>query len=394
MMDRFFRKSVSKLSSCDSVIGKSARGHILASMLFSLIFISCFVSEASSQGAAKTEWDQVLAAATKEGKVVSSIPASADLRVALEKSFKTRFPGIELELVPGEGAQTVNRIASERKAGVHYVDLSLSGPASPLSGIVRGGIAEPFEPYMILPEVKDPKNWWSGHIYVDKSNRFLYSFQAYTSAAGYYNSDLLGSHEIRSYDELLDPRWKGKIGWLDPRRANSGSNLWAFLLKIKGEEFLRRLVKQELFLEAGIRQLAESVAKGRLVMALGVSPYGAAPFLKAGLPIKPLPPAKEGDYVSSGTGGVVVIKDPPHPNATKVFINWVLGKEGQEIYNKAVGQGTRRLDVDTSWLTALGNRAAKDFMAQEDLHKFELYSEESFTKWRTRALALSAELLQ
>ena len=365
----------------------------LGPTLLSLVLFLCSVLEASAQSTTERDWERLLTLAKKEGKVVSSIPATAELRINLEKSFKARFPGIELELIVGEGSQTVSRIVSERKAGVRYFDLNLSGSASPLYGIVHGGLADPFEPYMILPEVKDPTQWWGGHIFVDRSNRFLYSFQAYTSANGYYNADLVKPNDITSFDDLADPKWKGRIGWLNPRRPNSGSNLWAFLLKIKGEGFLRKLVKQDLYVEGGNRQLAEAVVKGKVAVGLGVSPYSAEPFVKAGLRIKPLSPFKEGDYISSGSGTVVVIKDPPHPNAAKVFINWLLGKEGQEVYNKAVGVGTRRLDVDTSWLAKIGNRAAKDFMAPEDLPKFELFSEESLTKWRNPALELARNLL-
>ena len=73
--------------------------------------------------------------------------------------------------------------------------------------------------------------------------------------------------------------------------------------------------------------------------------------MKAGLPVEPLPPIKEGTYVSMGNGGPIVIKNGPHPNATKVLINWLLSKEGQEIYSKAQGQPSRRLErsIQSLW---------------------------------------------
>ncbi len=72
---------------------------------------------------------------------------------------------------------------------------------------------------------------------------------------------------------------------------------------------------------------------------------------------------KEGTYVSMGNGGPVAIKNPPHPNAAKVLINWLLSKEGQEIYSLAQGQATRRLDVDTKSMEEFGIRAAKDYIS-------------------------------
>jgi ABC-type Fe3+ transport system substrate-binding protein len=93
--------------------------------------------------------------------------------------------------------------------------------------------------------------------------------------------------EIRSYDNLLHPKWKGKIGMLDPRSAGAGTSTWAFLYKTKGEEFLKKLATQELTLSRDQRLLGESLAKGRVALTVGLSFYSLAPFIKAGQPIKP-----------------------------------------------------------------------------------------------------------
>ena len=66
-----------------------------------------------------------------------------------------------------------------------------------------------------------------------------------------------------------------------------------------------------------------------------------------------------------------MVKNSPHPNAAKVFINWLLGKEGQEIYGKAMGQATRRFDVETKWMVEHGVRASKDFLTVEENSRLE-----------------------
>ena len=76
-----------------------------------------------------------------------------------------------------------------------------------------------------------------------------------------------------------------------------------------------------------------------------------------------------------GNGGPVAIKNSPHPNAAKVLINWLLSKEGQEIYSLAHGQATRRLDVDTKTMEEFGIRAAKDYISVDEFHKYENQSE-------------------
>jgi ABC-type Fe3+ transport system substrate-binding protein len=125
-----------------------------------------------------------------------------------------------------------------------------------------------------------------------------------------------------------------------------------------------------------------------------LSYYTLAPFVKAGQPIKPLPEAKEGTYTSSGSGALSVVRNSAHPNATKVFINWLLSKDGQEVYGKAMGQATRRLDVDTKWLTEFGTRASKDFLSVEENQRRENSSEEVLTELWPKAIKLANEVLK
>ena len=67
------------------------------------------------------------------------------------------------------------------------------------------------------------------------------------------------------------------------------------------------------------RLLGENLAKGRVAIVLGLTHYSYLPFIKAGLPIKPLPTLKEGTYGTGGSGNLAIIKNPPHPDATKLF---------------------------------------------------------------------------
>lgn len=85
-----------------------------------------------------------------------SIPASAELRAVLEKTFKQRF-GIEVETMTARGSASVRRIVDEAKAGVRYFDLHLGGSESIVSGLLPEGILAPVADFFLLPEVKDPK---------------------------------------------------------------------------------------------------------------------------------------------------------------------------------------------------------------------------------------------
>ena len=200
---------------------------------------------------------------------------------------------------------------------------------------------------------------------------------------------MMKPEEARSYDDLLLPKFKGKIGILDPRSPGAGTATWAFFLKTKGEEWLRKLAAQDMFLSRDQRQLADSLAKGKVAITIGLTYYTFAPFLKAGLPVKPLPDMKEGTYTSCGSSATSIVKNSPHPNATKVFVNWLFSKEGQEIYGKAMGQATRRLDVDTKWMAAHGVRASKDFLTVEENNRLENYGEETVGKYWAAATKIA-----
>ena len=129
-------------------------------------------------------------------------------------------------------------------------------------------------------------------------------------------------------------------------------------------------------------------------MTIGLTYYSFAPFLKAGLPIKPLPEPKEGTYTSCGSGALSVVKNSPHPNATKLFVNWLLSKEGQEIYSKAMGQATRRLDVQTKWLTEYGTRASKDFLSVEENNRLENYGEDTVNHYWAKGSKIADEVFK
>ena len=341
----------------------------------------------------RVEWRNTIEAAQREGKVVVSIPASAELRQALEEGFKKQFPRINQELLPAQGANNINRIFQEDKGGVHYFDVHIGGTSSIITGLLPAGLLEPLMPSMILPEVKKPKNWWGGHIWADAAGQYIYMFLAYLTETLWYNTKELRPEEVKSYDDLLKPKLKGRIEILDPRTPGSGQSTWSFLWKVKGEEYLKKLVRQDLILGRNQRQLAESLANGKAALSIGLSYYTFSPFLKAGLPIKPLPAPEEGIYASSGSGNVVKLKTAPHPNASKVFINWLLSREGQEVFTGAMGQPTRRLDVDTAWTKQFGQIAAKDVLTPKRFFELENQSEEVIRTVRIPAAALAHKLL-
>jgi ABC-type glycerol-3-phosphate transport system substrate-binding protein len=152
------------------------------------------------------------------------------------------------------------------------------------------------------------------------------------------------------------------------------------------------LVRQELFITRDLRQLADALAKGKVSIAFGLGRSQADPFVSAGLPLKPVPAPQEGLPASNSFGVIGIVKNPPHPNATKVFINWFLNREGQDWYGRIMENG--RLDVDTQWLKGIGVSAAKDTLTVADYHRLRNHLEDKYTKVRVPAGKFAEAILK
>ncbi|MDZ4345279.1 MAG: hypothetical protein U1E51_22900, partial [Candidatus Binatia bacterium] len=111
-----------------------------------LSLIPVWLDAQTLKSQANPEWDKLVDAAKKEGKVVVSIPASAEMRKQLEETFKKRF-GIEIELFTARGSAAVRRMADEFKAGVRHFDVHIGGSSSAVSGMLDEGILDALEPW-------------------------------------------------------------------------------------------------------------------------------------------------------------------------------------------------------------------------------------------------------
>lgn len=361
-------------------------------LIVGLVLPAEFVSAQVAKSAAPSDLQRLADAAKTDGKLVISIPPSGEFRKALEGNFGKRF-GISLELVPARGATLITRMVDEAKAGVAYFDLHIGGTESAVRGLLSEGILDPVDPWIVLPEAKDARNWWGGHIWMDNAKRFIYSFAAYQTESLWHNANLVKPDEVLSFDDLLNPKWQGKIGFSDPRTPGSGASMWSYIRSIKGEGFLKSLVGQKMFISRDLRVLAESTAREKIAIAVGLIYADFAPFLKAGMPIKPLPQPKEGMYATTGYGNLMVLKNALHANAARLFINWFLSKDGQEVYTQGMAEPSRRLDVDAAALKKTGISAAKDIMSIEEFHKRENQSEEKVYKVRAPGADLARKLL-
>ncbi len=173
-----------------------------------------------------------------------------------------------------------------------------------------------------------------------------------------YNTNMIKKGEIKDYSDLLKPQYKGKITLNDPTVMGAGADMMVHLtLNIwnpdQTRKFLQQLiVQQQTFVERDRRIHMESVARGKFAIGLGPNTESLATLLQAGAPLDAVI-LKYGVRVTSAAGAFSVPIKPAHPNAAKLFANWLLTKEGQTVFSKGFGNPSLRTDVTTEGFNPL-----------------------------------------
>ncbi len=149
-------------------------------------------------------------------------------------------------------------------------------------------------------------------------------------------------------------------------------------------DFWRDLAKQQPVILRDQRLQMEWVARGKYPILLFPQSAVATELIRAGAPIATYTPA-EGTYLTGASGNVCIMNRAPHPNAARVFINWMLSREGQTLFSKAFGRQSLRTDVGTEGLdpVALRQPDGKYFMGTEN---------EEFLSKQTEHMAVAKEI--
>jgi ABC-type Fe3+ transport system substrate-binding protein len=295
------------------------------------------------QDGASAEWQNVLAAAKKEGRVVVAGPG--ELAGPLSEGFK-RDTGIEVEFLGGETRDRSSRISREVRAGRVTIDFLFTGSVE--LPLVKEGFFDDEKAKLMLPGVTDAKNWNGGALkWVDNTKSHMLQTQEFVSSVPIYDGAAIKPGELTTWDQLLDKKYKGKLVAYDPRSGGPGAQIAGYVGAVKGIEFLKSLyVGQEMIYSQSSRQMTEWIARGTYRVGFGIPSADYLTLTKAG--IKTLVPAdlKDGPGAVSGGFSVVLMpKNPPHPNAAVVVLNWVASAPGQAAYSKALKTTSRRTDV-------------------------------------------------
>ena len=302
-------------------------------------------------GGAKAEWerqwDDLVAAARGEGQLSITTLVGASYRKALD-AFEAAFPGISVDQQTfGTASIMIPKIQQERGASIYSFDVSVFTITSMLSTLKPTGSLDPVRSVIFRPDVLEDKNWISGFdaCFMDSEKRWVFAPSGFVGGQWWINTDLVKEGEIKSVRDLLDPKWKGQIVMSDVRVGETINPMTAIRYNM-GEDVLKKLlIDQQTSFQRSRVEVAQEMVRGKYAITNAeiklLLPEYQANGVGKNIKRIVLP---ETVYLTSQTG-VWLFNKPPHPNAAKLFVNWLLSKEGQLIWSKAADENSLRTDV-------------------------------------------------
>ncbi|HVT56088.1 MAG TPA: extracellular solute-binding protein [Xanthobacteraceae bacterium] len=269
--------------------------------------------------AASTITPALVEAAKKEGKIVWY--TSVDLLVAekMAKAFQAKYPGITPQVERSGAERVFQRIGQELTSNIHSADVVNSSDAAHFIVWKREGLLAPYVPEDVAKhypaEHKDPDGMYA-------------TWRAWLSIIAYNTNLVKAADAPKSFADILDPKWNGKIVKAHP--SYSGTILTATyqIVETLGWDYLAKLAKQNVLQVQSSTEPPKKLALGeRAVMADG-NEYNIFILKESGRPVEPVY-APEGNPIIAGPNGI--FKTAPNPNAARLFQSWMFTPEAQEL---------------------------------------------------------------
>lgn len=294
----------------------------LYTILVSVVIFAC----SSTSWAAQSPW---IEKAKTEGELMLYGTMQIVHMQTVIKNFEEKYPFIKVSYYRAGGDKLAQKIAAEVRAGVHLADVyQISGAES--FQLKKSGFFRHYE----SPERKHIRD-----IYKDKDGHWT-GIYANLELIGYNKTLVPADQAPRNHQDLLDPKWKGKIG-LDPTDVEWYITQIHLLGEAKGKEFMQQFAKQQIHVRRGHTLLAQLLAAGEFSLLMTLRDNTAYSLIQKGAPI---------DWVAiepvipNPANGVALPSKSPHPNVGRLFIDYILSREGQTVM-RSLGRNVTRSDL-------------------------------------------------
>jgi iron(III) transport system substrate-binding protein len=290
----------------------------------------------------KAELDQLLAAAKREGGSITIVAHPAAQWSGWIPVFQKRFPDLKVEFLGLRPSQATPRILSEQKNGLYALDVMVGPTSNVVSNLSPVGVFQAFPPFVQLEEVKQASKWYGGYeMWAEENDKFSFITNMTVARTIVVNRKLLPKADFSKPEDLTGAKAKGKMVIYNPRNANNGSLSIASLMKDKGEEFVRPILSDAVYVDSP-EQVSDFVASGRYAIGIGAESETIEKLQAEGL-------AKDVEVMTFAeigqASGIGVFTNAPHPAAAKLLVNWFLTQEGQEAVAREGATISRRTDV-------------------------------------------------
>jgi iron(III) transport system substrate-binding protein len=262
----------------------------------------------------------LISAATKEGQLTWYTSADLQLAEKVGKAFEQKFSGIRVRVERAGGERIFSRVAQEYASGLHVADAVSTGDAAQFLVWKRQNLLAPYVPddvaKYISPEHRDPDG--------------LYATVRSSLCVIAYNTDMVKSEEApKSFADLLDPKWKGKIVKAHPSYSGTVMTSTYQMVREMGWPYLEKLARQQVLQIQSATDTPKKIVLGeRPVMADG-NESNVFLLKEDGRPIEVV-------YAAEGTPSIVqpsaIFAAAPHPNVARLFQNYLFSVEGQNLF--------------------------------------------------------------
>lgn len=297
--------------------------------IFCLFLVSLFfvwVAASSAQDAA------LIAAAKKEAKVAWYTSLALPSSTALAHLFMNKYKGIEVEVHRSGSQRVLQRFMQEVSAGIKNGDIIHTSDAGHFVLLKKKGLLMKYVP-------KGVESFPDG--FKDKDG-FYYGMRSTLSIMS-YNPKLVSETEApKTWKDLLDPKWRGKMVTAHPGYSGIIMTHVLALMNAYGLEYFKELAKNKLHLVQSANDPAMVIASGERLVGANGAEYFHYKTMKKGNPIKIVYPKEGIPLIVSPTA---IAKDAPHPNAAKLFTDFIFSKEAQQMLADKEGLYTGHPEV-------------------------------------------------
>ena len=261
----------------------------------------------------------LIEAAKKEGKVVWYAAMDLPVSERVARSFEAKYPGVTVRIERTGSERQFQRLAQERASSIYAADVINASDAAHFMAWKRNGWLEPFVPEEVArlypAEHRDPDGLFA-------------TSRVYVVSLG-YNTDLVKAEDApRSFMDLLQPKWTGKMVKAHPAYSGTIMTSTFQIARELGWEYFEKLAKQRVLQVQSSVDPPNKLALGeRHVMADG-NDFNLVTHKEAGKAVEIVYPAEGAPLIVCPNA---VLKGAPNPNAARLFQSYLFSREGQQV---------------------------------------------------------------